>query len=219
MNKIKSLAASAAIILATAGAASAVPVTINFDALSGAATTFTVGDVTVGADNFDVVSNPSGAPVNIRLDGRNDVLVQSAGGQGLGVLDPGDSNNDIDGNGDNNILTFTFDSAVRLVSVLFDNVDDSDEATLAAVLSGPTAGTTLAATQSFISPVGGDDGTLSPNLVGTFFGIGAIDGNDDFRVRSITVETDIAPVPLPAGLPLLAVGLGGLALLRRRRKS
>jgi hypothetical protein len=30
-------------------------------------------------------------------------------------------------------------------------------------------------------------------------------------------STGIAPVPLPAGLPLLAAGLGALALLRRRR--
>jgi choice-of-anchor C domain-containing protein len=31
------------------------------------------------------------------------------------------------------------------------------------------------------------------------------------------VSIEVAPIPLPAGLPLLAAGLGGLALLRRRR--
>jgi hypothetical protein len=31
-----------------------------------------------------------------------------------------------------------------------------------------------------------------------------------------TYEVDLAPIPLPAGLPLLLAGLGGLALLRRK---
>lgn len=33
----------------------------------------------------------------------------------------------------------------------------------------------------------------------------------------VTSTTPLSPVPLPAGLPLLLAGLGGLALLRRRR--
>lgn len=33
------------------------------------------------------------------------------------------------------------------------------------------------------------------------------------------VEANVAPIPLPAAFPLLAAGLGGLALLRRRRKA
>ncbi len=32
----------------------------------------------------------------------------------------------------------------------------------------------------------------------------------------LTIETGISPVPVPAGLPLLALGLGGLVLLRRK---
>ena len=51
------------------------------------------------------------------------------------------------------------------------------------------------------------------------------DGSDIFvfdtvelqiRLESVSFAEDASPIPLPAGLPLLAVGLGGLALLRRR---
>ena len=37
------------------------------------------------------------------------------------------------------------------------------------------------------------------------------------RLESVSFAEDVSPIPLPAGLPLLAAGLGGLALLRRRR--
>ncbi len=38
-------------------------------------------------------------------------------------------------------------------------------------------------------------------------------------VESLSVDTGIAPIPLPAGLPLLAAGLGAIALLRSRRAA
>ena len=36
---------------------------------------------------------------------------------------------------------------------------------------------------------------------------------------TLRIETETASVPLPAGAPLLLAGLGGLALIRRRRKA
>lgn len=35
----------------------------------------------------------------------------------------------------------------------------------------------------------------------------------------VAVQTNVAPVPLPAGLPLLLAGLGGLAFLRQRKAA
>lgn len=38
----------------------------------------------------------------------------------------------------------------------------------------------------------------------------------EVTLQATALAEDLAPIPLPAGLPLMAVGLGGLALLRRR---
>ena len=40
--------------------------------------------------------------------------------------------------------------------------------------------------------------------------------DDDFTVTSVSFEGEPAPIPLPAGLPLLVAGLGALGLMRRR---
>lgn len=42
------------------------------------------------------------------------------------------------------------------------------------------------------------------------------DVNDGYIVDYVKLSIDAPPVPLPAALPLLAAGLGGLAFLRRR---
>lgn len=38
-------------------------------------------------------------------------------------------------------------------------------------------------------------------------------------IDNVRVITEVAPVPVPAALPLLLAGLGGLALMKRRRKA
>lgn len=59
----------------------------------------------------------------------------------------------------------------------------------------------------------------TPQSQGTVFG--SANGNlvftiDSFSVRAID-PAPVSPVPLPAGLPLLIAGLGGVFLLRRRK--
>ncbi len=51
-----------------------------------------------------------------------------------------------------------------------------------------------------------------------------VSGSDFFAAFTVaglveSVSTGIAPIPLPAGLPLLAAGLGAVALLRTRRAA
>lgn len=64
------------------------------------------------------------------------------------------------------------------------------------------------------TPQGDFDGISTLNFIFQNSGEGASGGIDDLEFTA-----SVAPIPVPAALPLLAAGLGGLVLVGRRRRA
>ncbi|MGR3758401.1 MAG: VPLPA-CTERM sorting domain-containing protein [Tranquillimonas sp.] len=80
----------------------------------------------------------------------------------------------------------------------------------------------LSCTAGFCRGCGDFDDTGSDLILESAAGAGFQGGFDESRwIDNLTVSTlgDIPAVPLPATLPLLAGGLGGLAMFRRRQAA
>jgi hypothetical protein len=65
----------------------------------------------------------------------------------------------------------------------------------------------------------GSDGTAFDGDASLGVGVSGFLAEEDFYAVSWEFAGVVTPVPLPAGLPLLLAGLGGLALLRRRKHA
>ncbi|GHF06562.1 hypothetical protein GCM10016455_29670 [Aliiroseovarius zhejiangensis] len=172
-----------------------------------AANAATVVDLTTGGDavghGLQLGSFSSGTVSGTidpwRAGWGNDYLTQNS--YGMGVKGWGDTSWQLDGFVDESI-TFTFDRAVRLVSVSFSHWDWNDDADV--YVNG-----SMVANESPNNPY------YFGNVVATSFTIGADGHFDSFRIKSFTV----APVPLPAAGFLLLGGLAGLGALSRKRKK
>lgn len=64
-----------------------------------------------------------------------------------------------------------------------------------------------------------DDGTLTMQIEMVVNPGGGSEIDAYTRIYQYTMAPDVAPVPLPAALPLVLTGLGGFAMLRRRRRG
>ncbi len=232
MTRTHIFAAVAGTLFATGAAA--VPISISFETDTPGFIDFDTGNTgggalsptsplpaglpgfTIDADTFDVAGNPPGPGFNIDVNGEINIsLLQGVEGLGINNNNP-DTNNDIDGFGSNDILIFSFDQEVTLTQILFENFAPGDGFVFAQPGVSPNAD------RFSINPLGfpdtdGDEGVFDLNFTGSVFGIGAIFGGDDFLLSGLTF--DVAPVPLPAAGWMLLAGVGGLAAMRRKRRT
>lgn len=219
---------TAAVVAGALGAATAASAgTIDFSNIADNGSPigpFALDDAnfTVSADTFDVVQPAFITNFDINLNNLDGAEV-TVNAEGLGVNNGGAPNpgsDDVDGRNNNDILLFAFDRAVELLRIDFDNVDANDDfvffaADSAADLIGDISVTFIDIAREGSSDEGGFN--FASGVVGSIFGIGAVQDLDNFRVEGLTAN--VSAVPVPAAGFLLLAGLGGLVLGSRRKKK
>lgn len=148
---------------------------------------------------------------------------------GLGVQSPGSGFDDLDSFGDPELLRFTFNQPVTLLSVIFERATANDEFDMAVDDVDVDVVALLGSDDMQALPIG-DFGIGSrladftgDDLTGTEFQFYTTDFNDVYRIRQFLVEAaadegDGADVPAPPALLLLGMGLAGLGFARRYRR-
>lgn len=209
---MKKLATAAILALGVAVSTPAAATTWNFTGgggLLGLDEVFTEGGDSVTATALNTQQPP--APQ----------LHQSGGG--LGVRTGNDNTNQLDNFLNDEAIVFDFGSVYEVSSIGVTAVGFNDDYRIygtnnSAVLGCSSGG--LSCISDISTLLLQDDNNGTQSIFGSFQYIiasGITGGfNDDFRISSLTA---VAPVPLPAALPLLAGALGFLGLLGWRRKS
>jgi len=194
------------VLFSISSGAMALPVTFDFSSASNSFEYSSSGLILeVLADSFDATGSLGGN-------------VTWVGGSGLGVEASGksDSSKTLDGSGSDDLLTFDFGTKVQLGEITFASVGSTDEVRL--LVDGLTVfddyldsslTTSLNLVTFDFSPL---------QLFSEKFSLLAIDTNDSFRIKSITVDYNqqSAPVPEPSTWLLLSTGMAGLVYWRRR---
>lgn len=186
----------------------------TFGPIDGVGLTIVAGTVDLGTNpSLDTV-NVGGVAGQYPQVGQYPVVGYNTGGLGV-VSSRRDNSHQVDGSGLNDILLLSFTRAVRFVSATFSYVTHNDDFEF--WFDNEPDGS-LDGDYVFTADIPGSlTYVLAGNYVGNLFGLAAVGHNDDYKVRSVTVEA-VAPVPLPAALPLLAVGVFGLGIAGWRRR-
>lgn len=206
MKKFASVVvASAAFAALAVGSAQATPILFDFSLanIPGGPGGSLVGvpSITFNAGGLSVVA--TGQVGNVSAT--KPTVVRPTNSGGLGVVSyPGDSPI-VDGTVVKDLLNLVFSQKVKIFSAVFTEIETGDD--FGFFIDNSYNG-------KLNIPVITKLYTFAMQQ-GTKFGFGSIDGNDDFKLKSVSVS----PVPLPPALLLFASGLFGIGLLGRRRNK
>ena len=177
--------------------------------------------ITFSSDDIFVTASSVGAVVTLSFDFSPDIFLTTPEAYELAGL-----------------FTATATGAVMIsVDILLGGQDLFGDALLGpSIADGPMLLAQTELGSGFFAPFGGSTGPATlANLSSFLFGWGSSGETDDLAFAGgdgpgllrtegfdivITLERDALPaIPLPAALPLLLVGIGGLGLARLRRRS
>lgn len=130
--------------------------------------------------------------------------VENSAGLGVVGTNNEDNNSEIDGQGRNDIVIFTFSEAVLFTGIEFGSIDDRDDFDFGLV-DGDTFVRSLIDTR-----ISSELFTFSSALFGTTFAVGAVDNNDSFTITGINVVSE------PSLLLLLSGLLVGFGVVRKK---
>ncbi len=220
MSKLSAIILAAAIAVPTFASATTLDFE-EFTTFTQLGTSFTVQDYQFTATSGDVLAYPVGAVINVPESGSTSIAMsnnpnapipvnssltlsridgtafslssfRAAEGRNQGQFFAAFASTGL------NLLATFMDNSTSLTSITFDGIASDNGATDFELFS-----------------FSGFDNLASL----TFTGVGGTRGGYSFSLDDIAVSVP-APIPLPAGLPLLLSGLGSVLVLRRaRRKS
>ena len=233
MRVAASVSIAAAVVMTTIGTANALTATFNLTGSDSTNPALLPYDFSVSNGGLDLtvsghsLRNGSINGSNILTGGtvRDEKIGRYFGG--VGVSTSNDDDHQVDGRsspGGNNrevdeFVQFAFNQPIKILGVDFSFVGGNDDFRwLIDTNNNGSLGI-----GDFLSPETDIPNSTIFNLFGNtttnVFGIGAFRSNDEWKLKSIKVDYEVAPVPLPAALPLFMGALSLLGFLGWRRKQ